>query len=98
MTKYELISSIAAKTGIEQIAVKQVVQLTLDGIVDVLVSEGRLELRDFGVFEVRILKARKARNPKTREAVDVPSKQVVRFSAGRLMKKKVGESAPSAGI
>ncbi len=61
MTKNDMVIAIAKKTDIEQQKVKQIVQLTLDGIIDILVAEQRIELRNFGVFEVRTRKARKAR-------------------------------------
>jgi nucleoid DNA-binding protein len=64
-TKLDLATKIAAQTGIEQQAVKQVVQMTLDGIIDVLAGEGRLELRNFGVFKVRDRKGRMGRDPRT---------------------------------
>ncbi|GHS91503.1 hypothetical protein FACS1894139_13110 [Planctomycetales bacterium] len=70
--------------------VKEIVQRTLDEIVAVLVKEKRLELRNFGVFEVRRRKARKARNPKTGEKVYLEEHNVVMFSAGKIMSEKVG--------
>ena len=53
VTKNDMVIDIAQKTNIEQQKVKQVVQLTLDGIIDILTKHGRIELRNFGVFEVR---------------------------------------------
>jgi hypothetical protein len=64
--------------------------MTLDGIIDVLATEQRLELRNFGVFEVRKRKARKARNPRTGEQVMVPETQVVTFKAGKRMDDIIG--------
>ncbi|HEY3322048.1 MAG TPA: HU family DNA-binding protein [Planctomycetota bacterium] len=90
MTKYDIAIQIAKETGVEQTLVKQVVQLTLDGIIDVLVSEGRLELRNFGVFEVRQREPRKGRNPRTGAEVQVPPRRVVRFFAGKEMSAKTG--------
>ena len=98
ITKNDMVIEIAKKTDIEQQKVKQVVQMTLDGIIDVLAEEGRIELRNFGVFEVRTRKARKARNPRTGDEVMVPSKKVVTFKAGKIMEEKIDnagmESAP----
>jgi DNA-binding protein HU-beta/integration host factor subunit beta len=74
--------------------VKQAVQLVLDGIIEVLVTERRLELRDFGVFEVRVRKARQARNPRTGAVVMVPAKAVVSFKPGRLAAAAILPSAP----
>lgn len=53
------------------------------------VEEGRIELRNFGVFQVKERKARKARNPKTGETVDVPARLAVVFKAGKEMEERV---------
>ena len=52
-------------------------------------DEGRIELRNFGVFEVKKRAARKARNPRTGQRVDVPEKYVVTFKPGKEMEEKV---------
>ena len=101
MTKNDMVIEIAKKTSVEQQKVKLIVQLTLDSIIDILSSEERIELRNFGVFEVRTRKARKARNPRTGEPVEVPSKQVVTFKAGKIMEDRIdgkpvtGKPAPA---
>jgi len=64
MTKNEIATMIAGKMEIRQTDAKQIIQMVFDGISDTLASEGRLELRRFGVFEVVTRKAHKARNPK----------------------------------
>ena len=99
MTKHEMVHAIVAKTGIDQRVAKQIVQMTLDGIIEVIATEGRLELRDFGVFEVRMQKARKARNPRTGESVFVPRRPKVCFKAGKVLSAKVngdGSSDPAS--
>lgn len=98
VTKNDMVIEIAKKTGIEQQKVKQVVQLTLDSIIDILTNEGRIELRNFGVFEVRTRKARKARNPRTGAEVMVASKKVVTFKAGKIMEERIDSpsGAPSS--
>jgi len=96
MTKQEMVAAIAAKTGVEQLVVKQIVQMTLDGITDVIATERRLELRDFGVFEVRMLKARNARNPRTGVEVFMPSRPKVYFKAGKVMNQKANGTSSSA--
>lgn len=92
MTKSDIAREIAKATGLHQTGVKQIVQLTLDGIIDILASEGRLELRGFGVFQVKARKQRQARNPRTGEAALIPACRAVTFKAGREMQKRVGES------
>src|SRR5947209_8536831 len=84
-----MVIEIAKKTNVEQQKVKQIVQLTFDSIVQILATEKRIELRNFGVFEVRTRKARKARNPRTGAEVMVPSKQVVTFKAGKIMEERI---------
>ncbi len=91
MTKKEIVKTISDKTGLTQLDIKKVVQLTFDGIVETLLEEGRVELRDFGVFQVKKRKARKARNPRTGHQVEVPEKLVVTFKPGKLMEARVQE-------
>src|SRR5438128_7004748 len=91
ITKKELIDRIADQTGQRRVQVKKVVQQFLDLIVAELGKGNRLEFRDFGVFETKLRKARKAQNPKTLEPVAVPEKRTVKFKVGRLMKQKLAE-------
>jgi nucleoid DNA-binding protein len=89
ITKKDIANAIAKDLGITQIQSRQLVQKTLDAITNVLRDEGRLELRGFGVFECKTRKARKGRNPKTADPVDVPEKLVVAFRAGKKMEQTV---------
>ena len=89
ITKKELIDRIADGTGHRRVQVKKVVQQFLDEIINELGQGNRLEFRDFGVFETKVRKARKAQNPKTLEPVEVPEKRTVKFKVGRLMKQKL---------
>jgi len=89
ITKKELIDRIADGTGHRRVQVKKVVQQFLDEIINELGKGNRLEFRDFGVFETKVRKARKAQNPKTLEPVEVPEKRTVKFKVGRLMKQKL---------
>jgi integration host factor subunit beta len=91
VTKKEIVKSISDKTGLTQLQIKEIVQLTFDGIVQTLLEERRVELRNFGVFQVKSRKARKARNPRTGRQVDVPEKFVVTFKPGKEMEAKVQE-------
>ena len=70
----------------------------LDRIVEELSQGNRIELRDFGVFEVKKRAARKARNPRTGEEAFVPAKNVVVFKVGKLMKERVNNSANNNAI
>src|SRR6266550_9091911 len=91
ITKKELIDRIADNTNGRRVQVKRVVQQFLDEIIGELGKGNRLEFRDFGVFETKIRKARKAQNPKTLEPVEVPEKRTVKFKVGRLMKARLAE-------
>ena len=75
--------------GLTQLKTKEIVQKTFDAIVDTLVTEKRIELRNFGVFEVRKRAARKARNPRTGQKVLVEEKFVVTFKPGKEMEERV---------
>jgi integration host factor subunit beta len=96
ITKKELIDRIADNSGSRRVQVKKVVQQFLDEIVNELGKGNRLEFRDFGVFETKIRKARKAQNPKTLEPVAVPEKRTVKFKVGRLMKQRLSELTGAA--
>src|SRR4030067_1713706 len=74
-----------------QLKTKEIVQKTFNAIVATLVVDHRIELRNFGVFEVKKRAARKARNPRTGEKVFVPAKFVVTFKPGKEMEERVRE-------
>ena len=94
-TKRELVKSVAERTAMTQSQTAEVVQAALDAIADAIVSEGRLELRNFGVFEIKRRRARKARDPRTGETMDVPARNVVQFRAGRTLLARVSALPPA---
>ncbi len=100
MTKKEIVKTISEECGLTQLKTKEIVQKTFEAIIDTLVTEGRIELRNFGVFEVKKRAARKARNPRSGERVNVPEKFVVTFKPGKEMEERVldleAESAKAA--
>src|ERR1035437_4206365 len=91
ITKKELIDRIADKTKQRRIQVKRAVQLFLDEVIAELGKGNRLEFRDFGVFETKVRRSRRAQNPKTLEPVSVPEKRTVKFKVGRLIKQKLAK-------
>ena len=91
MTKKEIVKTISEEIGLTQLKTKEIVQKTFDAIVDTLVEDHRIELRNFGVFEVKKRAARKARNPRTGDKVFVPEKFVVTFKPGKEMEQRVRE-------
>jgi integration host factor subunit beta len=96
ITKKELIDRIADGSNNRRVQVKKVIQQFLNEIVKELGKGNRLEFRDFGVFETKLRKARKAQNPKTLEPVAVPEKRTVKFKVGRLMKQRLGDLTGAA--
>src|SRR3954453_11299729 len=100
MTKKDIAKQIALDTGLTQLQVLAVVQRTFDEIIRTLVAEGRIELRKFGVFEVKRRAARPARNPLTGEKLITPAKTVVTFRPGKEMEQLVSgrdaEETPQA--
>jgi nucleoid DNA-binding protein len=89
VTKKEIVKTISEECGLTQLKTKEIVQKTFEAIIDTLVTESRIELRNFGVFEVKRRAARKARNPRSGERVDVPEKFVVTFKPGKEMEERV---------
>ena len=87
MRKRDIVLKISEDTGIKQVVVNEVVQRTFDSILEALKAGKRIELRNFGVFQVKRRKKRISRNPKTGEVVPVPERQTVVFKPGLEMKK-----------
>jgi nucleoid DNA-binding protein len=97
MTKRELVVLISEETGVPQQQVLDVVQKTLDHICDTLADGKSVELRNFGVFEVRVRKARVGRNPNQPEKdVPIPRRAVVKFKPGKEMREAVLKLSPPA--
>jgi len=97
VTKKDMAKAIADEMALTQTQVLEIVQRFLDGITETLVTEGRIELRNFGVLEVRKRKPRQACNPRTGEKVHVPEKMVVTFKPGREMEERVGKLSKLPG-
>jgi len=95
VTKKQIVKQIADRIEETQLKTKEIVQLTFEAIVDTLISDRRIELRNFGVFEVKLRKARNARNPRTNDPVNVPPKFVVTFKPGKEMEERVKKLVPT---
>jgi integration host factor subunit beta len=91
VTKKEIVKTISDECGLTQLKTKEIVQRTFEAIIETLVEDPRhrIELRNFGVFEVKKRAARKARNPRTGDRVEVPAKWVVTFKPGKEMEEEV---------
>jgi len=90
LTKREIVLEIYEKTGFPQKQVQQTVQMSLDIILEALAAGRNVELRNFGVFEVQIRKARIGRNPNKPETdVTIPERAVVKFKSGKVLKAQI---------
>lgn len=90
LTKRDLVVRISEETGLIQQQVLDVIQKTLDYIGDALAKGNKVELRNFGVFEVKVRKARIGRNPNAPETdVPIPERSVVKFKPGKEMRAEV---------
>ncbi|MCX7887723.1 MAG: integration host factor subunit beta [Verrucomicrobiae bacterium] len=90
ITKRDLVTRISNDTGLIQQDVMTVVQKMLDYITDALVNGNSVELRNFGVFEVKLRRPRVGRNPKAPETdISIPARAVVKFKPGKEMRERV---------
>lgn len=89
MTKKDIALKVADATGIKQIVVKKVLEGIFDCIVESLLRDEKIELRNFGVFKVKTRRPRIGRNPRTGQVVPVPTRKVVVFKPGLKMKQKI---------
>ena len=96
MTKRDLVVKISRETGFIQNDVAEVVQRTLDYIAEDLIAGNTIELRNFGVFEIKVRKSRKGRNPtQPKNEVIIPERAVVKFRAGKELKEAVEKLDPT---
>jgi nucleoid DNA-binding protein len=101
VTKRELVIQVAEELGLPQNEVARIVQTALDNVSEALVSGNRLEIRNFGVFEVKTRGSRRGRNPRTGDEVPIAEKRVVTFKAGKSLKERVmapGEKSPKPTV
>ena len=90
LTKREIVLEIYEKTGFPQKQIQDTVQMTLDIVMDALAACRNVELRNFGVLEVQVRKARVGRNPNKPETeVVIPERAVVKFKSGKILKQKI---------
>jgi len=91
MNKAELVQEVAGKVGLTKKETNNVVDAITSAIADSLERNERVTLVGFGTFEVRRRRARTGVNPQTRERLDIPAKNVVRFKAGKGLRERVGK-------
>ena len=91
MTRRNLVRTITEECGLQQIQVTRIVKKIFESIVDALIEDGRVELRNFGVFEVRHRKARNGRNLHTGKELMIPEHYTVIFKPGNAMELRINE-------
>ena len=89
VTKKDIVMRVSNETNLTQQDVKKIVQKTLDIILESLERADTVELRNFGVFKVKVRRGRIGRNPRTGQEVAVPEKKVVVFKPGLITKQRV---------
>lgn len=91
MNKADLISTTAEKAGLSKKDTERAVNAAIDSITEALVAGDKVQLVGFGVFEVKNRAARMGRNPKTKEAIEIPASKIPVFKAGKSLKDEVGK-------
>lgn len=94
VTRKHLVDRVTEETGLKRTDVQAAVESFISVLMDELGKGERIEIRDFGVFDVRTRKARMAQNPRTLQRISVPAKCTVRFKAGRQLRVRLGEEEP----
>jgi nucleoid DNA-binding protein len=95
MTKRDLVMRVIENTGLGQEDVQDIVQKTLDAIAEAVAQGRKVELRNFGVFEVRVRKARIGRNPHAPSTdVAIPQRAIVKFKPGKELREMVLKLTP----
>lgn len=97
VTKKDLIDRVAERANLNRSLVRDVLEEILEQVTVVLACGNRLELRLFGVFEVRVRASRVAQNPKTLQPVQVAQKRIVKFKSGREMRDRLDHGFRDSG-
>jgi len=96
MTKAELVDDVARAAELTKKDAERLVEIVFESVIDTLNQGEKIELRGFGSFRVRERGARRGRNPKTGDPVDIPAKRVPYFKPGKELKELINEESPSA--
>jgi len=91
MTKAELISAVAEKSGLTKKDSDKAVTAVIDAITEALVGGDKVSLVGFGTFEVKDRAARKGINPRTKEPMHIPASKLPAFKAGKALKEAVAD-------
>ena len=96
MTKAELVEDVARAAELTKKDAERLVEIVFESIIETLNHGEKIELRGFGSFRVRERGARRGRNPKTGDPVDIPAKRVPYFKPGKELKELINEDSPAA--
>jgi integration host factor subunit beta len=96
MTKAELVEDVARAAELTKKDAERLVEIVFESIIDTLNQGEKIELRGFGSFRVRERGARRGRNPKTGDPVDIPAKRVPYFKPGKELKELINEDSPAS--
>lgn len=91
MTKQDIIQSVCERLDLPKPQAAQLVQATFDALMDSVIRDGRVELRNFGIFQIKRRQSRIGRNPKTGEKIRVAPRFIVNFKPGKEMELRLGE-------
>ena len=97
MTKAELVEDVARAAELTKKDAERLVEIVFESIIDTLNQGEKIELRGFGSFRVRERGARRGRNPKTGDPVDIPAKRVPYFKPGKELKELINEEDGAGG-
>lgn len=96
MTKAELVEDVARAAELTKKDAERLVEIVFESIIDTLNHGEKIELRGFGSFRVRERGARRGRNPKTGDPVNIPAKRVPYFKPGKELKELINEDQSPA--
>ena len=91
MNKTELIAEVANKAGLSRKDAEKALGAVVETITEAVVKGDRVQLVGFGSFETKQREARTGRNPKTKEAIEIPATTIPVFKAGKALKEKTAK-------
>ena len=86
MNKTDLITAAAEKSGLSKKDAERVVNALLDTVTASLAKGEKVQISGFGIFETKEREARVGRNPRTKEAIQIPASKAPAFKASKTLK------------
>ena len=91
MNKTDIIAEVAQKTGMTKKDAERVINATIETIEASLVKGDKVQISGFGIFEVKEREARVGRNPRTKEAIEIPASKAPAFKPSKALKDTVSK-------